>query len=74
LQAALKVGTEVITTSGIYGTITGEDDDNVLWLEIDDDVQVRIARAAIQSTVSSDDASDTVDEGEAAELDDVEAE
>lgn len=50
LQASIGVGDEVITTSGIYGFITGEEGTK-LWLEIDDDVQIRIARAAIQRKV-----------------------
>jgi preprotein translocase subunit YajC len=57
LQRSIEVGDEVITTSGFYGTITGEDGDSRFWLEIDDDVQIRIARAAISGRVSPDDAS-----------------
>jgi preprotein translocase subunit YajC len=52
LQRSLGVGDEVVTTSGIFGFITGEDGDK-FWLEIDDDVQIRIARAAIQSKVDT---------------------
>ena len=52
LQRSIGVGDEVITTSGIYGFITGEEGDK-FWLEIDDDVQIRIARAAIQSKVDT---------------------
>lgn len=55
LQRSIEVGDEVITTSGFYGTITGEDGENRFWLEIDDDVQIRIARAAIASKASPDD-------------------
>jgi preprotein translocase subunit YajC len=55
LQRSIQVGDEVITTSGFYGTITGEDGDSRFWLEIDDDVQIRIARAAISGRVSPDD-------------------
>jgi preprotein translocase subunit YajC len=51
LQRSIEVGDEVITTSGVYGFITGEDGDK-FWLEIDDDVQIRIARAAVQARVS----------------------
>ena len=51
LQSAIGVGDEVITNSGIYGFITGVDDDK-FWLEIDDDVQIRIARGAIQGKVN----------------------
>jgi preprotein translocase subunit YajC len=52
MQAAIGVGDEVITSSGIYGFVTGVEGDR-FWLEIDDDVQIRIARAAIQSRVTA---------------------
>ena len=52
LQSSLGVGDEVITTSGIYGFITGFDGDRV-WIEVDDDVQLRVARAAIQGKVDT---------------------
>jgi len=63
LQSSLEVGAEVVTVSGIYGTITGEDGEDILWLEIDDDVQIRVARAAIQKIVTggTDDAHDDAD-------------
>lgn len=54
MQSSLGIGDEVITSSGVYGFITGEED-NLFWLEIDDDVQVRIAKAAIQSKVTKSD-------------------
>ena len=47
MQKAIEVGDEVMTTSGVYGFITGFDGD-VAWLEIDDNVQIRIARQGIQ--------------------------
>jgi len=59
LQSSIQVHDEVVTTSGIYGTITGEDGDARFWLEIDDDVQIRIARAAIQGKVAVDEAKDS---------------
>ncbi len=52
MQSALGVGDEVITSSGIYGFITGEEEDR-FWLEIDDDVQIRIAKAAIQGRIDT---------------------
>ena len=58
LQRSIQIGDEVITTSGVYGTITGEDGDTRFWLEIDDDVQIRIARAAIQGKVTPEDEAD----------------
>jgi preprotein translocase subunit YajC len=52
MQSQLGVGDEVITNSGIYGFITGVDGDR-FWLEIDDDVQIRVAKAAIQGKVDT---------------------
>ena len=54
LQSTLEIGDEVITTSGIIGTLTGEDGPTRFWLEIDDDVQVRIARGGIQGRLTDD--------------------
>lgn len=76
LQAAVGVGDEVITTSGVYGFVTGEDEENGLfWLEIDDDVQIRIARAAIQRRIvtGTDEAEDQADDETAEPADEVDA-
>jgi preprotein translocase subunit YajC len=69
LQRSIQVGDEVVTNSGVYGTITGEDGPDRFWLEIDDDVQIRIARAAIQGkaqTAAADDAPADADDLESA--------
>jgi len=62
LQQSIEVGDFVVTTSGVFGTITGEDGPNRFWLEIDDEneVQIRIARAAIQNVADIDDEHDHV--------------
>lgn len=52
LQRGIEVGDEVMTTSGVYGFVTGFEGD-IAWLEIDDNVQIRIARAAIQRRVDT---------------------
>ena len=52
LQSSLAEGDEIITTSGMYGFITGFDGD-IVWLEIDDTIQIRVARAAIQRKVDT---------------------
>lgn len=71
LQRSIQVGDEVITTSGVYGIITGEDGDSRFWLEIDDDVQIRIARAAISGKSSlSEDADADADDAVSANADD----
>jgi preprotein translocase subunit YajC len=66
LQNSISIGDEVVTTSGVYGTVTGEDGESRFWLEIDDDVQIRIARAAIQGKVLPDDDEVADDELESA--------
>jgi preprotein translocase subunit YajC len=53
MQSQLDVGDEIVTTSGIYGFITGFDEGDRVWIEIDDNVQVRFARAAIQGKIDT---------------------
>ena len=53
MQSSLEVGDEVMTTSGIYGFITGFEDDRI-WIEIDDDVQIRVNRGFVQGKVDTD--------------------
>lgn len=63
LQSSLDVGDEIITSSGIYGFITGFEGDRV-WVEIDDDVQIRLAKGAIQGKVdTSAEPADAADDG-----------
>lgn len=57
MQSSLGLGDEVIMNSGIYGFITGEEADR-FWIEIDDDVQIRVAKAAVQSKVNTADDGD----------------
>lgn len=52
LQSSIEVGDEVMTTSGVYGFVTGFEGE-IAWLEVDDNVQVRIARRAIQRRVDT---------------------
>jgi preprotein translocase subunit YajC len=60
LQSSLEVGDEVMLTSGVYGFITGfESGSDVVWVEIDDDVQIRVSRAAISGKVDTSSAAAT---------------
>jgi preprotein translocase subunit YajC len=45
-QSSLKVGDKVITTSGIFGSIT-KIDDKAIQIQIADKVRIDVARAAI---------------------------
>jgi preprotein translocase subunit YajC len=58
---SLQVGDEVLTTGGIFGEITGMDDQRV-QLEIDADVKVAVSRAAIAQKVLPEDAANLVEE------------
>jgi preprotein translocase subunit YajC len=54
LQSALEVGDEVLLTSGMYGFITGFDDEQgIAWVEVDDDVQLRVLRSSITGKVDT---------------------
>ena len=54
LQSTLDVGDEVMLTSGVYGFITGfEPGTDIVWVEVDDDVQIRVSRAAISGKVTT---------------------
>jgi preprotein translocase subunit YajC len=60
LQGALQLGDEVITTSGIYGTVTALRDDH-LELEISPGIVVKVARGAVGTRLTQDGADDDVD-------------
>jgi preprotein translocase subunit YajC len=67
MQASLGPGAEVMTGSGIYGTVTDiDEDEGVVGLEISDGVTIRVARAAIARVISApdveEDATDEVDD------------
>ena len=69
LQSSIGKGDEVITNSGIYGFIS-EVEDKFFWLEIDDDVQIRIAKAAIQGKIDTSGDDDADDHDDADDADD----
>ena len=52
LQSALHEGDEVILASGIYGFISAIEDGYV-WLDIAEKVEIRVARSAIATKVST---------------------
>jgi preprotein translocase subunit YajC len=57
MLAALKTGDKVITSAGIYGTISGMDGDSViLKISAEPQVKIRISRAAIAQVEASEDA------------------
>ena len=55
MASAIEEGDEVMTTAGVYGFVTAIEDD-VIWLEIAEGVDIRIARAAVSRRVTPADA------------------
>ena len=61
--ADLAVGDEIVTAGGLYGEVTGIDDDE-LRVEIAEGIEVRVARRAVAGVMSDQD-EDEEDEDEA---------
>jgi preprotein translocase subunit YajC len=66
LQNSLGVGDRVMTTSGLYGTITDSDDATTVTIEIAPGVETEWLRAAVREKVGP------VEEHDDEEIDDVE--
>jgi preprotein translocase subunit YajC len=65
LQSELEVGDEVVTTAGIYGTITEVDDDyGIVTLEVAPGMEVRFSRAAIAQRLVDDEELDETEDAE----------
>jgi preprotein translocase subunit YajC len=68
MQSEVDVGDEIVTTAGIYGTITEIDDDfGTVMLEIAPNTEIRVARAAIAQRLVDDEEIDEDDQVEDAE-------
>jgi preprotein translocase subunit YajC len=61
----LSIGDEVVTAGGIYGEVTEIDDERV-QLEVDADVRIAVARRAIASKVTPEEAAQMAEEPEEA--------
>ena len=64
---AAGVGDEVATVGGVIGVIVAEEDENVVSLEVDTDVELRVQRRSIGEIISKagevdDDADETDNE------------
>lgn len=61
LQAGIVVDDEVLLSSGIYGFVSGIDDDGTVWVDIADGhggerIEVRVARSSISKKITKTDA------------------
>jgi len=52
IMSSLSPGDEVITVSGIYGTVTEVEDGDTILLEVAEDTDIRIAKAAISKVLT----------------------
>lgn len=66
LQARLAPGAQVVTTAGMYGTVTEVADDAV-HLEISPGVTVRFAKAAVGRILTADTTDETTDDTDGSE-------
>ena len=71
MQATLGPGDEVMTSSGIYGTVVDVDDEaGTIGLEIAEDIVVTFARGAVAKVVTSAGSAEQDDEQDDDEVDD----
>jgi preprotein translocase subunit YajC len=47
LLSKLSPGDEIVTTAGIYGTVTELEDSETFLMEIAEDTEIRVARASV---------------------------
>lgn len=52
LQKNLKAGDDIITLSGIYGTVTEVEDGGTVLIEISEDTEIRIAASSIGAVIT----------------------
>jgi len=65
MQTELEVGDDVVTTAGIYGTVTEIDDEyGIITLEVAPGMEVRFARAAVAQRLLDDEEMQDVDDAE----------
>lgn len=75
LQQAAHVGDEILTTSGIFGTIVDEDEDEgTVVVEIAPGTKITMVRAGISRRVTEDETDDEDEDTQDAEEDDHQAE
>jgi preprotein translocase subunit YajC len=52
IMASLQPGAEIVTVAGIYGTVTEVEDGDTILLEVAEDTDIRVAKAAIARVVT----------------------
>lgn len=67
LMNSLRSGDDVMTSSGIYGTISEVEEDTVL-LEVAEDVEIRVAKSAIARVFTKHEEEEEKDSSDAGEV------
>lgn len=52
IMSRLQPGDEIVTVSGIYGTITEVEDGETVLLEVAEDIDIRVAKGSIARVLS----------------------
>ena len=60
---AADIGDEIATVGGVIGTIVAEEDENVVSVEVDNDVELRVLRRSIGEIITKADEADEADAG-----------
>ncbi len=64
IMSSLGPGDEIVTVSGIYGTVTEVEDGETILLEVAEDVDIRIAKAAVARVITGSEASEAPASGD----------
>ena len=64
IMSSLAPGLEVVTVSGIYGTVTEVEDGETILLEVAEDTDIRIAKAAIARVITGSEAEEATAPGD----------
>ena len=60
---AADIGDEVATVGGVIGTIVAEEDENIVSLEVDTDVELRVQRRSIGEIITKSEDVEEADSG-----------
>ena len=55
MMSTIQEGADIVTTGGIYGTVTEVEDGETVLLEVAEDLDIRIAKNSIARVVSRED-------------------
>jgi preprotein translocase subunit YajC len=64
IMGSLSPGDEIVTVSGIYGTVTEVEDGETILVEVAEDVDIRIAKAAVARVITGSEAAEAPASGD----------